>query len=488
MRFRVHPPERLTGEMVREAYLTGLDRIAWRVETSADAGVLTLHRAITESANLHVPWRIEGHGMVTVSSGCLMERPEPYLLPLELARGTLSQLRNQIWEWQAMGLHLSQPTRDRLHEATRSLARGAVCQDDLSACARHCEASLRHSYEAGLLLAALYTDQCIAVRRRGGGRLAAWLGADLGSSLLDEPTATAFLHTFNAANVSICWRDVEVTEGSYYWPRSDRQIDWCRAHGLRTVAGPLLKLAPDGLPDWLALWEDDFENLLTFVEEFVHAAVDRYRGKVDLWQCAGRVNVGEVLCLSEQDKLRLTARSVELVRQLDPDVPAAISLDQPWAEYMSRQDVDFPPLHFADALIRAGLNIAGLVLEVNLGRSPGGTLPRSPLELSRQLDAWGALGLPLYLYISAPSHTSDDPLARRAAQRPPGRWNTRVQQAWVARCVPLMLAKPCVAGVFWNQLRDAEPHEFPHAGLFDPHRRPKPALKTLAAIRRAHLR
>ena len=488
MRFRIHPSERLTDELVQQAYLTGLDRIAWRVEASREDGVLSLCRAASESANLHLPWHIDGHGVVTISSGCLMERLEPYLLPLELARGSLGQLRNQVADWQAIGLNVPQPVRDRVQEAARLFGQAATGQDDPPTCAQRSETSLRLSYEAGVLLTATYTDQSIAVRRRGGGRLAAWLGANLGAALLDESAASVFLHAFNAANVPICWHDVEATEGSYYWPLSDRQIEWCNAHELRTVAGPLLTLAPHAMPDWLALWEDDFENLLAFVEEFVRAAVTRYRGKIDLWQCAGRVNTGDVLCLSEQDKLRLTARSVELVRELDPDVPAAISLDQPWAEYMSRHDADFPPLHFADALIRAGLDISGLALEMNLSRSPGGTLPRSPLELSRQIDAWGSLGLPLYLHISAPSDGVDDPLARRTAQRTPGRWTARVQQAWLARCVPLMLAKPCVAGVFWNQLRDAEPHEFPHAGLFDSHNNPKPALKTLAAIRQAHLR
>ncbi|MDY0167289.1 MAG: hypothetical protein RBS80_12145 [Thermoguttaceae bacterium] len=488
MRFRIHPPERLTDEMVQQAYLTGLDRVAWRVESSAENGVLSLYRSTSESANLHMPWHIERHGMITVSSGSLMERPAPYLIPLELARGTLSQLRDQLSDWQSIGLNVPQPVRERVLGAMQSFARATTNQDDLPTCTQHSEASLRQSFEAAVLLVATYTDQCIAVRRRGGGRLSAWLGGDLGAGLLDDATGTNFLRTFNAANVPICWHEIEATEGSSYWPICDRQIEWCRAHNLRTVAGPLLKLSPHGLPDWLALWEDDFDNLLAFVEEFVRSAVTRYRGQVDLWQCAGRVNTGDVLCLSEQDKLRLTARSVELVRQLDPEVPAAISLDQPWAEYMSRHDADFPPLHFADTLIRAGLNISGLVLEMNLGASPGGTLPRSPLELSRQLDAWGALGLPLYLYLSTPSDVTNDPLARRSVQLPPGKWTPRIQQAWIARYVPLMLAKPYVAGVFWNQLRDAELHEFPHTGLFDHHGRPKPALKTLGAIRHAHLR
>ena len=54
--------------------------------------------------------------------------------------------------------------------------------------------------------------------------------------------------------------------------------------------------------------------------------------------------------------------------------------------------------------------------------------------------------------------------------------------------MPLMLSKPYVRGVFWNQLRDAEPHDFPHGGLFDHRRNAKPALRTLASIRKAHLK
>jgi hypothetical protein len=50
------------------------------------------------------------------------------------------------------------------------------------------------------------------------------------------------------------------------------------------------------------------------------------------------------------------------------------------------------------------------------------------------------------------------------------------------------LAKPTVRGVFWTQVRDSEPHAFPHAGLFDLRRHPKPGLRQLATIRQADLR
>jgi hypothetical protein len=235
----------------------------------------------------------------------------------------------------------------------------------------------------------------------------------------------------------------------------------------------------------LALWADDFDNLLTFFSEHIRTVVQRYRGQVDLWQCAGRLNSGELFSLTEEEKLQLAVRAVEIVRQCDPETPAVVSFDQPWAEYMSRREVDFPPLHFADALIRSDLGLSGVMLEINVGYYPGGTLPRNPLDFSRQLDAWTFWGLPLWISVCAPSLCDADPMARRDVKIPPESWTPAVQQAWITRYVPLMLAKVGVQGVIWNQLHDSQPHDFPYGGLFDLRRHAKPALRTLASLRRA---
>ena len=63
-------------------------------------------------------------------------------------------------------------------------------------------------------------------------------------------------------------------------------------------------------------------------------------------------------------------------------------------------------------------------------------------------------------------------------------WSRAVQQSWAARYVPLLLAKPCIQGIFWNQFEDAMPHDFPHAGLITANGHAKPALDTLARLRR----
>jgi len=487
MRFHL-PPDRITEEAAQQAYLSGFDRIPWRVRIELDEGELVLERATADSASLHIPWTVEGYGQLILATGTLMERSEPYYLPLELARGEVGQLRNQLAEWRAIGLLGGEDVDQKAAEATSCFSKAIAAEQGSAESNQWAERAIVIAIEASHLLAALYTEQALAVRRRVLQRLDSFLGANLGVSLLDDYTAREFLQTFNAAGVPMSWREIETSEEEFFWDVTDKQIQWCQANRLTVCAGPLLQFDPRTVPDWLFLYEDDFDSLLDFASQFVQATVSRYRGQVDLWICGGRLNTSQLFTLTEEEKVRLTARAIELTRTLDPDTPMVISFDQPWAEYLSRREMDFPPLHFADALVRANLGLTGLMLEINVGYHPGGTMPRDPIEFSRQLDNWSLLGVPLYLSVCAPSASHADPLASRQTKLPPDSWNAKTQQMWVSRYLPLLLAKPYVNGLLWNQLRDTEPHDFPHGGLFDLRRHPKPALRQLASIRTAHLR
>ena len=50
------------------------------------------------------------------------------------------------------------------------------------------------------------------------------------------------------------------------------------------------------------------------------------------------------------------------------------------------------------------------------------------------------------------------------------------QAAWLEEFLPVLAAKPAVAGVTWSTFSDAVPHEFPHAGVLTADAAPKPAL------------
>jgi len=488
MRFLVSPADRLTEELVDQVYLSGLDRVPWQVRAWAEGGELFLERKVSDSGNLHIPWNVSGHEPLVLSTATLIERAEPYHLPLELARGKLGQVRNQMAEWQTLGLVVPRELEATVAQATRCLSEAMGDDPRTPRPVERAEEALRLALDAAYLLSSEYAGQLRAVRRRGGNKLETLLGADLGSSLLDEYAADQYLQAFNAAQVPMVWREIEAKEGQYGWEVVDQQIAWCRAHRLAICAGPLLQLDPRTAPDWLYLCESDFDGLAELVCEFIEAAVARYRGAVDVWIAAGSANTAEAFSLSEEEQVRLTARSVETTRSSDPQADLVVSFDQPWGEYLRRRGRDLPPWHFADALLRVGLGLTGLALEINVDYAPGGTLPRDPLEFSRQMDYWGLLGVPLYVRLAVPSGSGPDPLASRRTARLSEAWTPQSQQSWIGRYVPVLLAKPSVRGVFWSQVRDSEPHAFPHGGLFDLRRHPKPGLRQLASIRQADLR
>jgi hypothetical protein len=462
--------------------MSGLDRTPWLVRVKADGPLLIVDRSMADSGCLTIPWHVEGHGLLGLSTGTLTERPEPYLLPLELARGAINQLRAHLFEWQGIGLLVPRPVGEKLHAALEQFSAAVVDQDDPASAVKS-QAALRIALDASQLLAGTYAEQVITFRRRSTGKLPTLLGGDLAGPMLENGIAAQFLAAFNAARVPMPWGEVEAIEGRFAWSTIDSQLDWCRAQGLKICAGPLLQLDARGLPDWAYLWEDDFDNLLAAAGEFVEATVQRYRGKVDMWQCAARINSSDLLPFSEEENLRLVASLLALIAQLDPQTPVAVSIDQPWGEYMGRRAGDFPPLHFADALVRARLDLKALVLEINLGCFHGATLPRSELELSRLLDYWSMLGMPLCVSLTIPSSDADDPNAVRRMRIPAGSWNAESQQVWASRYVPLILAKPAVQAVYWNQFRDIPGHDFPHAGLMNDQRYAKPSLRTLTTIR-----
>jgi hypothetical protein len=488
MRFVYSPADLLPEPMLDHVYLSGLERIAWKAEIRHGPGWLEIWRSVGDAGCLHVPWRVEGHELLTLSTATLIERLEPYCLPVELARGKIGQVRNLVAECRAAGVSVPEKAASGIDEATRWFSQSVVANHGAWFSTELADRALRAALEAGCLLADSSTAQLLSMRCRFAGKLDALFGVDLGLSLPDAPLTAACAAAFNAGRVGVVWREIEPNRGEFYWDLFDRQIEWCRTVGLSICAGPLVQLDSRTLPDWLPRDRGHVEELFEEASTFVEAAVTRYRRAIDLWIAAGRVNTADAFPLTEEENIRLAAQAIQATRCLDPGADVTVFFDQPWSEYGRRQESEYPPLYLADALIRGDLGLTGLGLEINVDYVPGGTLPRDPVEFGRQIDHWGLLGAPLYVALTVPSASHADPLAQRQAATLSGNWTPQRQQEWVSRYVPLLLAKPFVHGVIWGQLGDFEPHPFCHGGLFDAERRPKPALEPLAAVRRAYLR
>src|SRR5579885_592514 len=126
MRMLVDPASALTVQQASRAYITGFDQIPWPCFSELSGGELVIERSVCDSGRVHVPLSLAGYGELTLSTATLMQRDEPYRLEVELARGKLNQVRNQLAEWQSVGMAISPEIDHKLGEALRQFSKAAV--------------------------------------------------------------------------------------------------------------------------------------------------------------------------------------------------------------------------------------------------------------------------------------------------------------------------------------------------------------------------
>jgi hypothetical protein len=473
---------------LRKAYITGLDRTPSRLGIEFRQGMMICHRDSNESGRLFVPWPVEGFGTPIVGTATLSERPEPYLLAVELARGKLHELRNQLADWKQMGLRVPAELDGMMASAHRAFFRAATGGENPDEAAAAAQASLAAAHAAGTLLVEVYTTQVLQTRLASTPKLSTSFGCMLDGDPKLVPWTREWGAGFNSAQACCTWRTLAPAEGQYHWEPLDAQVAWCRRSKIHLQAGPLLDFRPRALPDWIWLWEGDFDTLHGLIVDFVRQAVTRYRGKVPLWHLVHRPACNDFLGLSEEEQIRIAARAIQVARQADPSAQFTIGVERPWAEWMGATSFQLGPLHLADYLVRADLGLAGVVLEIAPGYSTPGSHIRDLFDFSRLLDLFALLNLPLHIWFAFPSSAQPDPQADPTVRVEAGQWpgppDEMSQAAWGAKWAALAVAKPFVRSVTWLQPSDATPHLYPHSGLFRADQTPKPLFSWIKSFRR----
>lgn len=480
-----------TAPALYRAYISGFDGRVYATRVEIAHGALLCRRTTSDSGRLNVAWPVEGFGSPVLSTASLMEREEPYLLPVELARGKICQVRDQVGAWQLAGMMIPEEVIQLSREAQSLFARAASYQADAEAAAEFAQQALTKACQAADQVVRSYTRQRLHVRRRKGGGLPTFLGCDPGTVALDSEWTGRYREAFTAAMVPVRWNAIEPNEGEYDWSAGDAIVEWCRENRLTPFGGPLLDFGPNGLPRWLEKWEHDFFNLQSFLSDFVETAIGRHIGRIRYWEVAARANTGGGLALTEEHRLMLVARVLETARQVDADMQLMIRIDQPWGDYQARGQHQLTPMQFVDALLRSGVGLSAVNLEFAVGYRPRGTALRDLMDFSRLLDQWGALGLPLNVQFSLPANANPDPNSDSDLEVDASQgqgWSEAQQADWVDRYLPLTMSKQGVMGVFWSHFQESAPHHFPNAGLIRDDSSPRPAFGKIVQLRKDYLK
>src|SRR5258708_4559415 len=227
MRFVVHPTELFADwPEVHRAYISGVDQAAWPTRIELAGNQLLCRRQNSDSGKLNIAWPVPGFGRPVLATASLPERQQSYVLAVELARGKIVQVRNQLAVWQAAGMAIPDDFVPLHREAHRLLARSVAVQHDPAEASEFAQQAIIKECEAAEVLTRSYVEQRLEVRHRQYPQLPPVFGCSLGDSPLAPEQQQQFLAGFNGAARPFPWTHSDAEKRHYPWENDDVPSTW----------------------------------------------------------------------------------------------------------------------------------------------------------------------------------------------------------------------------------------------------------------------
>lgn len=463
------------------------------------------------SAGLSLEYAV-GDRMVVLQTCLLPTGQQTYSLAMELARRRIMLLLTKIEEW---GLFDDPHAREAVNaiDAARERLIAALAAGDPHARERDADEALSLAMSASESLVAFHARAKMRERRDGrvhadavahaesisGGETAgpapavrspdgigvilpgvAAVGCTVNPARFSEAIAAAIAPACDFVTVPMRWSGLEPEEGVYSFAHTDRWIEWAvRRAKIGVVAGPIIDLSPGCSPDWLSIWENDYETLRELVYEHVRQVVTRYRRTVSRWVIVSGLAVNDHFELSYDKMADLTRICAMVVRKLHPHARIQVDVSHPWGEYTATNAGAIAPESYLQLLQQAVIDYDAIGLRI-FQRAQGPQ--RDALALAELLDAYAAFDRPIHVSaLAAPGSGSSGsgPNSLRGA------WSPQRQADWLESMLRVCAGTHYVQSICWGELIDGEGSLVdPAAGLLEPTGTPKPALQSLVRWRR----
>ena len=491
LRFEVYRDGQLAEHVdLSGAYVFGQDRIPVRADLASAKGQIRCLKRGPGACGLALLWEAGKAGRLLLATTRLIDRKQPYNLNVELLRARVKQL---ILKREDRGL-FDFPDAAELNagfERIREQFAAAVKCRDAAAAAGLADEALPDAIVLGEKMALFHAD--ILLDRRRGTMAAARVGFGCVVDLLSgtERYRRLVAESFDLVSVPLAWKKLVAKEREYCWEHVDNWVNWATANRRVIHAGPLVSFDPADVPQWLYIWEHDYESLREMIYEHLHRVVKRYEQKVQVWKVSSGLHAHNTFNLSFEQIMELTRMSCSVVKKLSPRSTVLIELVMPWGEYYARNQRTIPPMLYADMAVQSGIKFDGFGVQLYQGVPQDGLFVRDLMQISSLLDEFVGLGMPLHITgMQAPSGISADAWdawGGKLRSADGGRWhvawNQRLQAEWLVFVCRTALSKPFVESLCWRDLADYEGHYLPHGGLCRNDLTPKAAYRELRAFR-----
>ena len=491
-------------------------------------------------------------GLLMLRTCFLPKRDEPYLLSLELARHRIMLTLNKLEEWGMFELAPDHPALVQLESARLKFGEALVADrsgaganvapgqqsprawadklawealaialdvsEKLSLMNAARENPARLSGKVYEEAKARYTKligdpppagQHVVVPGMGTAVVpgAPQIGIAINPTQFADPLTKA-ASAFDFVHMPVRWSDLEPAEGKLSFTSTDRWIEWAVRTAKKQVnAGPILDLRAACLPEWIYIWENDYETLRDMMVEHITQVVTRYRRTVTRWTVCSGFHVNSNVKLSYEQIMDLTKVCILLTKKIHPQGKIVVEVQEPWGEYFAHDRKSLPPTFYAESVLNLGLGVDGLGLRLQLGAPTSGQATRDLMMISSLIDRYAAMERPLHITaVGAPSAPVAPPVAAKkqgdddddqvvipsrehAARRWRGPWSEASQADWLVDVLSILASKPSVQSICWQDLADAAPGaripEMPFGGILNSTGVPKVSGQRLAQLLQA---
>jgi hypothetical protein len=489
LRFDVyHNGQPVTDIELSGAYLFGQESIPVRSDLAAESGRILCPKRVPGACGLALLWECGAAGRFLLPTTRLPDRAKPYNLNVELARAQLMRIAQKREDWGLFDFPSAEGLNSEFNAVRKEFVR-ALKTDDGGKAADVADRALVDGVTVGEKMALFHADVLLDRRRAvaQGSPARAGFGCMIDLLSQSEPYQQRLVETFDFFSIPMAWNQIELKEHSHDFGQVDSWVNWAARVRRPIHAGPLVSFEQASLPEWLYIWENDYETLRELIYEHIQQVVKRYEKQVSVWKVVSGINAYNSFDLNFEQLMELTRMSCLLVKKLVPRAQVIIELAMPWGEYYARNPRTVPPLLYADMAVQSGIKFDGFGIQIYMGVPEDGFFVRDLMQISSLLDELVVLSKPIHVTAcEVPSDTRADNwdawggkavVSKAGCWHNP--WSQRLQAEWLQAFFRVAMSKPYVESICWRDLADYEGHHMPHGGLCRNDLEPKLAYKEL---------
>ncbi len=484
LRFQVFRNSEAPAELdLSFAYLVGSDSVPIRGELAYVDGEIRCRKRPAGPAALSLMWEIHNFGAIMLETVRLPERGQPYVLNVELARNRMMRWLQKREDWGLLDIAEAQTVNQKFNEARDLLIEALENLENPPLAAKFADKCLAIAVPASEQTASVHAELLLHRRISTRSFPKNVFGCAAAPERADDPYRRKLVAAGEFIYLPMTWKFLEPQEQTFNATPMDNWVEYLRQSKLPMAAGPLVHFTESAIPDWLYIWEHDYETVRGLLYEHIERVVRRYGPHVALWNVLSGLHVNSHFSFTFDQLMDLTRMAITLVKKLMPNARTMIEITQPWGEYYAKNQRSIPPMIYAEMAVQSGIPFDIFGLQLCFGAPRDGGWQRDLFQISSALDRFAPMGKPVVISrMTIPSVTTEKNAGAGTWRKP---WNDPLQSKWLEAMVNIILSKPFVEAISWGDIVDSDSASTPGSGLLTTELAAKPAMQTWLAMRRA---